>query len=85
MAKKNKFNKTDWFDGKIKPVRVGVYEQGTEQYGQLSNKKHITGGVFSYWDGKVWRGMETNIKYLYKDNIKCVFQEEPWRGLKSKS
>jgi hypothetical protein len=65
---------TPWFHGKIKPVRVGVYE-----------RKFIDTPGFSYWDGKNWfiRALCENDAAYYgrKWYLISENQSRPWRGL----
>ena len=64
---------TDWYDGEIKPVYVGVYERKSE-YG-FSH--------FSYYNGKSWKQMaftpEKALKLLSDDD--SLFQSLKWRGV----
>lgn len=62
--------KTPWFDGSVKPVRVGVYER---TFG--SGETH-----FSKWDGKRWNQFG-NLLYASRQMNASGWQNLPWRGL----
>lgn len=63
--------KTPWFDGGIRPARMGVYE-----------RKHGDGVMYSYWDGGRWcYSMYTAAGTLQYRHLMSKQQELPWRGL----
>jgi hypothetical protein len=73
---------TEWFNGTIKPVRVGVYEQGTYQH---VSPHPIMGGGYAYWNGKFWGAFNSNVASAYLERkFKGTYQNEPWRGVKVK-
>ena len=64
---------TDWYGGKIKPTRIGVYERRSS-YG-FSH--------YSYWNGKSWKQMAftpDKAQELSWDDD-SFFQTLEWRGL----
>lgn len=65
--------KTEWIDGKHKPVRKGVYE--TKASASLS-------GAYQYWDGKHWcaYAFDPYTAHSYK-GTNSSYQDEQWRGL----
>lgn len=64
---------TPWFEGDVKPHRIGVYERGMNGC-PLPHP-------FYFWDGQYWRGMgETTVEKIVGQNI-SVFQKIQWRGL----
>lgn len=64
---------TNWFNGKIKPAYVGVYERRSS-YG-FSH--------YSYWNGKTWKQMaftpEKAEQLSWDDD--SFFQTLEWRGV----
>lgn len=70
---------TGWYDGKQKPVRVGVYER---DYGTLS----LSFNYYAYWDGKRWYCATARARDAYQSR-KVHFdwpsrhQKLPWRGV----
>lgn len=65
--------KTEWISGRLKPVRVGVYERKLPPF-----------VVFSYWDGQSWgcscfAASEASLVHRISgtSNSQC----RPWRGL----
>ena len=65
--------RTDWFQGKVKPVRVGVYQRNYEGDWLL----------FSYWDGQYWGWTQPGspkaaAHFRYPPSS---VQELPWRGV----
>ena len=61
--------RTPWFDGNVKPVRVGRYERDI----------HLVDAIWDgIWDGKRWR-TEAGLVSLYQHSDKpSTFH---WRGL----
>lgn len=58
---------TPWFDGSVKPVRVGVYEL------DYRDEDHASRTFYTAWDGLVWRYLESgDVAYA---------QDRNWRGL----
>jgi hypothetical protein len=64
---------TSWFDGRIKPVHIGVYER----------KSAFGFSHYSYWNGDVWKQISST-----PDRAKAVrwdddshFQYLDWRGI----
>ena len=67
---------TPWFPSDVKPKRRGVYKT---QY-------FLDEPGYSYWNGAMWTGTQTNIKEAHgvrnKDFYYSEFiQEKKWRGL----
>lgn len=72
---KNKQKLTPWFDGSVKPSRIGVYMQ-KDAFGARDG--------FQHWDGKLWRGWGHTIseaRRLKDLEIDFKHQNDPWRGL----
>jgi len=61
---------TDWIDGDINPVRVGVYQRN---YGNNI--------WFCKWDGKKWMTWNALIDDAFKSKAESPYQDLPWRGL----
>lgn len=63
---------TDWFNGKVLPVRVGIYER----------KLLTIRRSFSYWNGKKWSCCFDTPKdaFTFKTVI-SNYQKLPWRGM----
>lgn len=67
---------TPWFDGEVKPARVGVYQRRTY------------GDYFAYWffDGSVWLTGGTSTPDVARCGSKhSPEQDREWRGLTSKA
>lgn len=65
---------TPWFDGDVKPVRVGVYQ-----------RKVDSGFYYCHWDGSIWcfgGGPEPHYAWTY--DSPAFNQSLPWRGLASR-
>lgn len=62
---------TPWFDGTVKPVRVGVYQ-----------RKYHNGIFYCYWDGKYFSSGTYSISGLvHKVRGMSPWQDLPWRGV----
>jgi len=65
---------TPWFPGKVKPVRVGVYEtapRGVTRY-------------YQFWDGFRWGWAGHSPKEAEQDRrLPSYHQKDKWRGLSS--
>ena len=61
---------TGWYDGKQKPVRVGVYER---------DYAYIT--LYAKWDGNKWCTASTVAKFAAQCVKKSHFSKLPWRGV----
>ena len=69
---------TQWFPPAIKPYREGVYEI------EIFDKWYGGGDLYSYWNGKEWRGFTGNYKNLTGSEIPLSKRYEPkWRGLEN--
>ena len=64
---------TTWFDGRIKPVHIGVYERKST-YGFAH---------FSYWDGEVWKLISSTPHKAHEArwDDDSFFQHLEWRGV----
>lgn len=62
---------TPWIVGRLKPVRVGVYQ-----------RESAYGVVYSYWNGRFW-GMikERNVLSEFERYAPSQWQDIPWRGV----
>lgn len=58
---------TPWFDGAVKPERVGVYQ-----------REYPTGLYYSHWDGSKWM---VGCYKPYTSHCESDHQAYPWRGL----
>lgn len=66
MSKKLKLSQ--WHDGSVLPVHVGVYES-------------IGKGWYRLFDGKFWRNGDETIELALQDKSHSPFQNEKWRGI----
>lgn len=62
--------RTEWFDGKVKPARRGVYE-----------RKFSFGVLFSHWNGRYWGFCESTPKDACRLRMLRTACNVPWRGL----
>ena len=62
--------KTDWFDGSVKPVNVGVYERQWPE-GVLLHK----------WDGAVWFAGQSTAEEAESCRVESLDSRRPWRGV----
>jgi hypothetical protein len=64
---------TSWFDGRIKPVHIGVYER----------KSSFGFSHYSYWDGDVWKLISSTPHKAHeaRSDDDSHFQHLEWRGL----
>lgn len=60
---------TPWFDGSVKPARIGIYE-----------REYPNGNYYSYWDGSRW-GMGYATLGIVRQTLWPHIQDLPWRGL----
>lgn len=60
---------SQWHDGTVKPVHIGVYNRMTED------------DWFNYWNGKFWINGETTAYSASLNTGKSIFQNERWRGI----
>jgi hypothetical protein len=65
---------TTWFDGRIKPVHIGVYER----------RSTFGFAHYSYWNGKKWKLISSTPDEAFKVRVDChnsYFQTLEWRGV----
>lgn len=62
---------TDWYGGKQRPERVGVYERQTSR----------NTNTYSMWDGGCWLSYMPTPESAAKQHISSWRQTSPWRGL----
>ena len=65
---------TSWFDGRIKPVHIGVYER----------RSTFGFAHYSYWNGKKWKLISSTPEEAFKVRVDChnsYFQTLEWRGV----
>ena len=72
---------SQWHDGSVKPVHVGVYEIKREHKKTVFNNT-----MFSFFDGIVWRGWKLKSDFklgYYPDSSKFIIagQDRQWRGI----
>jgi hypothetical protein len=69
---------TPWFDGRVKPIRRGVYMQ------HCAGSSKTIG--YQLWDGIKWRTWSETpqgaARSTSRARVSC--QNDPWRGLKEK-
>lgn len=70
-----KKNLTPWFDGSVKPARVGIYQR--DYYSNSSRR----GWAYCRWDGYRWYSGHIDISYAFKAIYYSPHQELPWRGI----
>lgn len=62
---------TDWFQGDVKPIRVGIYE-----------RRYKSGIYFSKWNGIHWGFGHCKVKFAnLTEDFLSQYQNLPWRGL----
>jgi len=67
---------TQWFDGSVKPVHIGVYERYLDWNGYF---------VYSFWDGKKWGINGPTIDFALRSKGRAsAWQDQKWRGLANK-
>jgi hypothetical protein len=69
---------SQWHDGSVKPVHVGVYELETIFGSNMAR--------FSFFDGYFWHGWNSQIEFnsgTYPDKSDFIisFQGRKWRGI----
>jgi hypothetical protein len=65
---------TTWFDGRIKPVHIGVYER----------RSTFGFAHYSYWNGKKWKLISSTPDKAFNarlDSDDSHFQHLEWRGI----
>jgi hypothetical protein len=64
---------TSWFDGRIKPIHIGVYER----------KSTFGFAHFSYWNGEVWKLISSTPHNAHQArwDDDSFFQHLEWRGV----
>lgn len=80
---------TPWFEGQIKPTRVGVYRTRREPYAHIPSQRARAGRVrFNYFDGHVWYPGYPTAEEAYRKGLKHVeahdpgaYQDLEWQGL----
>ncbi len=66
---------TPWFEPKMKPKHVGIYE--TETW--------LAGLWWAYWDGTRWGcARRSQIRAELQPDFTNADQQKPWRGLMEK-
>lgn len=67
--------RTKWYDGAIKPVRVGLYER---RLNRLVS--------WSYWNGKYWGLLNSSAKFAVSMKLtRSVYKNLQWRGVTEKA
>ncbi len=66
---------TDWIDGSVPPLIVGVY---LRDYSATPAKRPT---AMSLWDGAKWHSQETNPEAAAGNPAVSPWQQLPWRGL----
>lgn len=69
-------DETPWFDGAIKPARVGLYQRCFSTVGR--------NWYWSYWTGKYWLALKYDKRRAGRSHagVSC-YQSLSWRGLAS--
>jgi hypothetical protein len=65
-----KSKKTPWFDGSVKPVRLGVYQ-----------RRYVGGARYARWTGRYWCLPWRRVATAAQDTAASFFERLPWRGL----
>lgn len=68
-------NLTDWIDGLLKPVHVGVYQR---MYPQTPCGLKP---MYSYWDGEFWYMNAENVDQARTSPLRSAYTLLDWRGL----
>lgn len=63
---------TPWYDGKVKPVRVGVYKRRSKGSGEIT---------YSKWNGRWWLNSTLIVNDADKQAFHSIFQRRQWCGL----
>jgi hypothetical protein len=63
---------TPWFDGSVKPVRVGVYQRCAPLG---------FGVTFSMWTGKRWNFSAPSVEEAAIEEARSFVKDAHWRGL----
>ena len=72
---------TPWFEGELKPQRVGVYRRRRKQHEHVTNRIPKTVHRFNLWDGAAWRCEGRTIEDAYKAEDVSAYQDCEWQGL----
>jgi hypothetical protein len=68
---------TPWFDGRVKPVREGVYQRDYNQHGNRANLQYC------YWNGRHFSRANGTVDSADTCEFRSDAQHLPWRGLAS--
>lgn len=73
MPKKPKLSQ--WHDGSVKPVHVGVYERNWDD--------PSVNDSYSYFDGKTWKFSDSTIDAAFngRNYVPSINQSLKWRGI----
>jgi hypothetical protein len=76
----NECDLTPWFDGRTKPIRVGVYMLKCGGAGLRDGYQH--------WDGKTWGPWHPSAEHAAQrrpdQRADLKYQNDNWRGLRKK-
>lgn len=64
---------TPYFDGKVKPHRIGVYRRKVSKYNDRT--------IFSMWDGRNWLYGSSSPEGAARQRMVSAYQRLPWCGL----
>lgn len=72
---------TPWFEGQLRPQRVGVYRRRRQVHQHVANQpiKHVQ--RYALRDGAAWRTEGKTIEDANKAEDVSAYQELPWQGL----
>jgi hypothetical protein len=74
---------TPWFEGEIKPIRVGVYRRRRVPFAHIPSQQKTAVHRFALFDGTNWRTEARTIEDAYKADPADIsaYQDLPWQGL----
>ena len=79
---------TPWFEGEVKPIRVGVYRRRRYPHQHVANKPATRIQRFAYFDGQHWYPEHKSVKAALQHGIDALgtddvsaYQECEWQGL----
>lgn len=72
---------TPWFEGEIKPQRVGVYRHRRKAHEHVTNRTPKTVQRFNLWDGQAWRTEARSIEDRLQGRDISAYQDVEWQGL----
>lgn len=74
-TKESKMKLSQWHDGSVKPVHVGVYESDNQK------GRGFYQTWYRKWDGKRWINGNGSVEWAFKQASPSLYQDWPWRGI----